>query len=251
MKKFFIMFALVLFGASAVIVPAYAKGGADSGGSATTATTTGGGTGGGKTVCDPYLLSEVTSGYFTGAMGITATYTPATCLSGNTTNVFAFTNLATGVTEYSVQVPGNTFTWTNPAFDTDYRVDIKIIRTKDASVVGTKSLLTHTPVMVANCAAITNYNLSAGYWINYAAIWTAYQVNNCGYGRQNIVMRITNQDTGMVEATYSYLPSATMIDFEGPVVKYDTNYQIEVEVHGAQNELLDYHVETTHTPVMR
>jgi hypothetical protein len=98
---------------------------------------------------------------------------------------------------------------------------------------------------------LNKFNLSVGYWINWAAIWTDYTANDCGYGRETVEVRITNLDTGLVESDLINSPMSWLYDYEGAVTKYDTNYQIDVEVHGVSGELLDSRSSTVLTPPLK
>ena len=80
---------------------------------------------------------------------------------------------------------------------------------------------------------------SSGYsWINWAAIWTAYTVQDCGYGRETVEIRVTNLTTGQLEFSYGQFTLSGVFDYEGNVTSYDTPYQIDVLVHGALGEVL-------------
>ena len=94
-------------------------------------------------------------------------------------------------------------------------------------------------------------NLSAGYWGTYAAIWISTTVKDCGYGRETVRVKVTNLSTGAVEYDSPYVPMVSLIDYEGQMVAYDTDYQVDVEVHGGAGELLDSSTAVVRTPVMR
>ena len=64
---------------------------------------------------------------------------------------------------------------------------------------------------------------------------------------QTAEVRITNLDTGVVTADYKSMPTAMNLDYEGPAVAYDTNYQFDVIIHGAMGEVLDSASSTGHT----
>lgn len=257
--------AALMFAGS--VVPAFAASGSGGGttsgggggGSTATTTTSGGGGGGGgvKVICNPFESYSVTAEYLPGSMSISAGYYQAACVSGKTVSTFKITNVSTGATEYLLSNTSATSTlWARPAFDTDYKVEISVLGVKGSNLgslqlLGTQSVTVHTPVAVPNCAVVSVNELTTGYWLTYAAIWTHYGISDCGYGRETALMRITNLDTGVVTATYALPIGTGLVDYEGPVVGYNTNYQIDVEVHGAQNELLDSKSSTILTPPMR
>jgi len=207
------------------------------GGTATGGGATGGG--GGKVVCAPVGALSATAGYRPGAMGITVTYTLDPCISRSNVTI-SLTNLATGITEFRAVDPAlNTASYDLPAFATAYRVDAVVADAKNGSVSQRASTSVTTPAAVANCATITKNNLTAGYWLTYAAIWESFTATDCGYGRERVELRITNLNTGTVVYDSAAWGLDGLLDYEGPVVAYDTPYQFDVEVHGVQGELLD------------
>jgi hypothetical protein len=225
-------------------------GGATGGaGGSTTGGGGGGGGGGGKAACVPIASFTPTAGYRPGAMGITVNFALATCTPRNRVTI-TFTNLTTGLVEYQspFDFTGTSVTYDGPAFSTDYRADITVVGVTSTSVLAKSSALVTTPAPVANCASIVNENLSVGYWINWAAIWTAYTVQDCGYGRESVEIRVTNLTTGQLEFSFDKFAMTGLFDYEGAPVSYDTPYQIDVVVHGAQGEVLDSTTRQTATP---
>ena len=149
-----------------------------SGGTATGGGATGGG--GGKVVCAPVGALSATAGYRPGAMGITVTYTLDPCISRSNVTI-SLTNLATGITEFRAVDPAlNTASYDLPAFATAYRADAVVADAKNGSVSQRASTSVTTPAAVANCATITKNNLTAGYWLTYAAIWESFTATDCG-----------------------------------------------------------------------
>lgn len=235
---------------------AHAQGGSGGGGS----TSTGGGGGGGGSTTDPSKIIKADCdpvASFTASAdlsGITSNFVQALCVSGKTTETISFRNTTTGIVEYTITDPASSSAfYGNPTFNAPYSAELvlKSLKTTPATVIATRSIALNTPSLPANCATITRENLSAGYWVNYAAIWTDYAVTDCGYGRQNVEMKITNLTTGQLEADYRSYPTNALIDYEGPQVKYDSEYQIELIVHGAMGEVLDSSVRTVTTPPIR
>ena len=236
---------------------AHAQGGSGGGGGGTSGGgSTGGGGGGGSTTdpttiikssCDP-VASFTASADLT---GITSNFVQALCVSGKTTETLSFRNTTTGVVEYSITDPASSSAfYGNPTFNAPYTAELvlKSLKTTPATVIATRTIALTTPSLPANCAKITHENLSTGYWVNYAAIWTDYAVTDCGYGRQSVEMKITNLTSGQQEADYTSYPTNALIDYEGPQVNYDSNYQIEIFAHGAMGEVLDSSLQTIVCP---
>jgi hypothetical protein len=227
-------------------------GGGGGGGTAGGGAGGGGGGGGGKPVCVPVASFTATAGYRPGAMGITAAYTLAACAGRNRATITA-KNVLTGAIEYQspFDFPGTSVTWDGPAFSTDYRLDLVLTDVNTGAVLGKSSALVTTPAPVANCATLSKFNLSAGYWINWAAIWTDYTANDCGYGREKVEVRITNLSLGAVEVDNPNFPMSALYDYEGVMTGYDTLYQIDVEVHGVMGEVLDAQTSMILTPPLK
>ena len=242
--------AVAGFASFATLIPnAHAQGGSGSGsgGSTTTitpTTTTTGGSGGGSTTpkapCDAFSGTNAVAD----TTGITASYTLALCLSGKTVVNVQFRN-PSGVVVYSVTDPINTTaSIANIIFSANYTVSFTATSSRTASVVGTKTVIVTTPTLGVNCATNTTVVPRMGYYLTWAAVWINYSTLNCGYGMQTAEIKITNLDTGVVTADYTGMPTAMNLDYEGPVVSYNTNYQFEVIIHGAMNEVLDSSVAT-------
>ena len=67
----------------------------------------------------------------------------------------------------------------------------------------------------------------------------------------SVHLRITNLRSGLVEYNGYGLPLVSLVDFEGAVVKYDTPHQVDVDVRGAGNEVLDSSSRLITTPPLR
>jgi hypothetical protein len=198
-----------------------------------------------KAACVPLSSYTATSGYIPGAMVLTASYNLDPCTSRGTVTI-SITNTATGVMEYRLVDPGQdlttglyTTTYTLPAFATTYRVDFTVVDKKTGALYQNASALTMTPAAAVNCATITKNNLSAGYWLIYAAIWESFTATDCGYGREHVEIRITKVATGAVVYDNARWAMDGFFDYEGAYVQYNTEYQYDVEVRGALGELLD------------
>ena len=204
--------------------------------------------------CVPLSSYTATSGYIPGAMVLTATYSLDLCTARASVSV-AITNTATGAVEYRLVDPGQdlttglyTTTYTLPAFATTYRVDFTVVDKRTGALYQNASALTTTPAAVANCATIIKNNLSAGYWLIYAAIWESFTATDCGYGREHVEIRITNLTTGAVVYDNPNWWLDGFFDYEGAYVQYSTEYQYDVEVRGALGELLDSQSKWVTTP---
>jgi hypothetical protein len=196
--------------------------------------------------CGPFLTTSATAGSTSTAYGITASYNLIWC-TGASTVLLSATNTTTGVQEWAQYATvTNSLSFPNPKFGTAYRIDATAYEA--GVVLAQASTYVTTMPTPPNCATITNENLSVGYWGVYAAIWNSYAAKDCGYGMTSVHMRITNSSSGLVEADYWNLPLNYLIDFEGPVVKYNTTYQVDVEVRGAGNEVLDSSSRSVLTP---
>jgi hypothetical protein len=198
--------------------------------------------------CGPFLTVDASAGTTAAAYGITASYSLIWCTGASTVLVTA-TNTATGIIEWSQYATGTTVTFPTPSFSATYRIDATAY--EGAVVLARASRLVSTIAAPPNCATITNENLSAGYWGIYAAVWVSTTAKDCGYGRTSVHLRITNLSSGQVEyESYGY-GLVSMVDFEGQMVKYSTPYQIDVDVRGAANEILDSSSQTITTPPMK
>jgi hypothetical protein len=199
--------------------------------------------------CGPFLTVDAAAGTTATTFAITATYSLVWC--GGPSNVMVTaTNTDTGVTEWAqyATVTSNLL-FSTPKFSTNYRIDATAY---DGSTVLARASQSLTTIAAPpNCATIAGENISAGYWGTYAAIWISTSARDCGYGRTSVHMRITNLTSGLVEYEVSGLPLDTLIDFEGPVVKYDATYQIDVDVRGAMDEVLDSRSQTIVAPPLR
>lgn len=249
--------ALLALGSNTVHAAGGTGGGGTGGGGGGGGTKSGldaptGGGGGGKAVCTVISGFTADGAYRPGSMDITATYGLNACAPRNRISI-TMTNLATGVVEFvsPVDFPGNSITYPTPDFATNYRVDLTVTALNTGLTIGSRSISLTTPAVAPNCATVSNYNLSAGYWVSWAAIWTQYAVLDCGYGRERVEFKVTNLDSGRVELDIPDASMNIMYDYEGSMVSYSTNYQIEVLVRGAAGELLDSHSETIATPAMK
>jgi hypothetical protein len=61
---------------------------------------------------------------------------------------------------------------------------------------------------------------------------------DCGLGGSSVHLRITNSATGAVSLDIPFLGVSSLVDFEGPIVSYNTPYHIEAELRSSSGTLL-------------
>jgi hypothetical protein len=198
--------------------------------------------------CGPFLTTNATAGTSLTNYDLTGTYSLVWC--GGASTVFMSATNTAGVVEWSQDATTTGgLTFATPQFNTTYRIDT--VAYEGGVVLARSSRLVTTVAAPPNCATITNENLSVGYWGIYPAIWVSTTAKDCGYGRTSVHMRITNLKSGLVEYESYGLPLNSLIDYEGAQTKYDTSYQVDVDVRGASNEVLDSSSRTVTTPPLR
>jgi hypothetical protein len=199
--------------------------------------------------CGPFLTTDAAAGTSLTNYDLTGSYSLVWC-GGASTVFMSATNTTTGAVEWSQDATTTGgLTFATPQFNTTYRIDT--VAYDGGVVLARSSKLATTVAAPPNCATITNENLSVGYWGIYPAIWVSTTAKDCGYGRTSVHMRITNLKSGLVEYESYGLPLNSLIDFEGAQAKYDTSYQVDVDVRGASNEVLDSSSRTVTTPPLR
>jgi len=181
-------------------------------------------------------------------------YTATDCGYGRETVTVRLTNLATNLVEVEqAGLPMGTGSATTPQglqYDTPYREDVEVHGAFGELLTTATSQVT-TPSFQPNCATISNENLSTGYWGIYAAVWVQYQVLNCGYGNQQIRVWAQDTATGSIDYDVTTPTMSGLFDFEGLGTKYDTDYEIHVEVHGITGETLTSSSSLVHTPMSK
>jgi len=216
-------------------------------GSTSTGGTSGGGGGGGgggtKAPCDPFSGATAIAD----TTGIRASYTLALCLSGKTIVNVQFKNAAGTVVSSVIDPVGNQAHLGYIVFASNYSVVFTATSSRTGGIVGATTVNVTTPTLGVNCATGTTVEPRMGYYSIYPAMWISYATLNCGYGMQTAEIRITNLDTGVLAADYTNLPVAMNLDYEGPMVAYDTNCQFEVVIYGAMGEVLDSATSIGHT----
>ena len=145
------------------------------------------------------------------------------------------TDVTTGALVYSVpDLLGTVALWTLPYKKTTYRVDASAVALN--AVVATASTTVATTLDLPPCDAVIHQTVTVGYWLSYPAVWAATAAQDCGQGGF-VHLVITNMNTGKVEREYAVLPLTTTIDFEGPVVSYNTPYHVYAELRSSSGEV--------------
>ncbi len=216
-------------------------GGSTSGGGSTGGGSTGGGStggGGGKTSCTNTLsVSAAATEALTGN-SFSATYVLNSCQSKTRVSMRA-TDLSTGAVVWQsvADLAGTIAIWTLPYNLTTYRIDATAVAGSTNTVVATASTTVST-LDPLPCTPFVHETATSGYWGIYAAIWLATDAQDCGLGG-TVSLRVHNMNTDRDELNYANVGMSSFIDFEGPIVSYDTPYQVYVELRSRSGELLD------------
>jgi hypothetical protein len=212
------------------------SGGSSVGGSAGGGSVTGGGGGGApKPVCTNTLSVTATAAEALTGNSFSALYTLASCQSRTHVSLTA-TDLSTGAVVWSTpDVIGTTAVWTLPYNLTTYRVDATATSVS-TGVVATASTVVSTMVPLA-CDMFVRQTVTVGYWGIYPAVWAASSAQDCGRSG-TVHLRITNLNSGLAELDYPTLGTSSFIDFEGPIVSYDTPYRVDAELVSRSGEVL-------------
>jgi hypothetical protein len=214
-------------------------GGSVAGGGGSTSTGGGGGGGGGgKVSCTPSLTVAGAATEALSGNQFQATYVFNSCQSKNRVNMTA-TDLATGqvVWQSVPDLAGTIAIWTLPYKLASYRVDARAYSGSAFTLAATASTIINTLDPIA-CTPFLHETATSGYWGVYAAIWLATDSQDCGQGG-TVSMRVTNLNTGVDEISYPNIGMSSFIDFEGPIVSYDTPYRVYAELRSSTGELLD------------
>lgn len=195
--------------------------------------------------------ATMTSGY----VNVTAGYTSIDCGYGRQTVNVRLTNTATGVVELDRRgLAGGIGTLALPAnqnYDTVYTETVEVYGALGELLATDTKPVTTPAKPAANCATITGENNSVGYWGVYAAVWIQYQVKDCGYGGQRVRVWVRDMVHDTVDFDVTTTTLSGLFDFEGTSTKYDTDYEVHVDVYGIFDELLDSSTSQMHTPVMK
>ena len=222
-------------------------GGTSTGGSTSTGggTSTGGTATGGKASCTNTLSVTATATEALKGNAFSATYALNSCQSNTRVSMTA-TDLSTGNVVWS-SVPdlaGTIALWTLPYNLTSYRIDAKAVAGSAYTLVATASTVVST-LDVIPCDVFVHETATVGYYLIYPAVWAATDAQDCGRGG-TVHLQITNLTTGVIERDYPSVGLSSFIDFEGPVVAYNSPYRIYAELRSRLGEVLS----TSTTDVM-
>jgi hypothetical protein len=247
--------------AAVVLVPAgvFASGGSGGGGgggggsTATGGGTATGGSGGGggtKVNCVNTLSVTGTATQALSGNSFTATYVLTSCQSKTKVSLTAV-DIATGATVYSSpDLLATTAVWTMPYTLTQYLVTARAYSGQTGVTVATATTILST-VDPLPCTPSIAETVTTGYWGIYAAIWDGYSAQNCFIPGTSVRMRITNMSTGLItyDSTSPYM--STMIDYEGPIVAYNTDYKFDVDLLDSSGSVLASDSHTVTSPPLR
>lgn len=213
---------LVAVAALALASPAYASGGSGAGGTAT-------GGGGVKPPCTTALSVAATASQALTGNSFMATYALISCQSKTKVSLTA-TDIATGWVVYqSPDLLGTTAVWTLPYTLTAYAISARAYSGVTGATLATASTIVSTATALP-CTPSINETVTTGYYGIYPAIWNATAAQNCLIPGTSTHIRITNRSTGLVEYETSSPIMSWMLDFEGPIVSYNTPYQVDADL---------------------
>jgi len=187
--------------------------------------------------CGPTMGLSSTAGTTSADWGVTVAVNTVFCL-GPTNAYVTFTNSSTGAVEFSGYASAGSVFVPRPHGTTTYDVAATLYDAANGSVLTTATDTVSTGTLPPNCATLTNFNITTGYWGIYPAIWISTTAKDCGYGGQHVHVQVTDVSTGDIATQYD-TGMSSLIDFEGAVVKYGSDYRFDVDVRGADNEVLD------------
>ncbi len=202
--------------------------------------------------CGPSVSLTPSAGTTTTDWGITVGVNTLWCF-GPANVLVSATNAATGQVEYSgnyVNTTGSVL-FPRPKGRTTYNITATAYDASNGALLATGTTSVTTGVLPANCAQIVNQNVTTGYWGIYAAVWISTSARDCGYGGESVHVKVTNMTSGQVEYENYNMPMSGLLDFEGPIVKFNTPYQFDVDIRGWDNEILDSRSQIVTTPVAR
>ena len=214
---------------------AYAAGG--SGGGGTGGAATGGGGGGAKPPCTTALSVAATASQALTGNSFSATYTLVSCQSRTKVSLTA-TDIATGGIVYqSPDLIGTTAVWTLPYTLTAYLIDARAYSGATGATLATTSTIVSTAQALPCTPAITE-TVTTGYWGIYPAVWNATNAQNCLIPNTRTHLRITNLNSGRVEYDTASPAMSWLLDYEGPIVSYNTPYRVDAELLDSSNSVL-------------
>jgi hypothetical protein len=216
---------------------AFASGGSGGGGGGGGA---GGGSGGGgggtKASCTNTLTVTATATEDLAGNSFLASYALVACQPRTRVSMTA-TDLSTGAVVWSSlpDIAGTVALWSLPYTLTSYRIDARAYAAGVLVASGSTTVDTLNPLP---CDVYIHETTTVGYWSIYAAIWSATDARDCGLGGSTVRLRITNMSTGAVSLDYPWLPMSSLVDYEGPIVAYNTPYHVQAELVSSKGVVL-------------
>ena len=243
---------------------AFASGGSGGGGTSTGGgggttstggggTSTGGGGGGGggtKTNCTTAISLTASATQALSGNSFKADYVLTSCQS-KTKVALTAVDIATGYTVYNNQdLIGTTAVWTLPYTLTAYQITARAYSGQTFATLAsaTTTVSTATPVP---CTPSITETVTVGYWGIYPAIWNATNAQNCLIPGTSTHLRITNLATNSVVYDTTSPIMSWMLDYEGAVVAYSTDYQVEAELLDSSGAVLDRSVQVVTSSPLR
>jgi hypothetical protein len=220
---------------------AVAAGGSGGGGGTTAGATGGGGggaTGGGggnKAACTNAVSVSATATESLVGNNFSATYALTSCQS-KTHVALTVTDVSNGALVWSVpDLIGTTAVWTQPYKLTSYRVGVRAYTSTQTVATATTTVDTLT---VIPCTPFVAESATVGYYINYAAIWAATNVESCGSPNALVRVRIKNLTSGVTEFDTLTTSVSSMFDYEGPQVSYSTPYEVDADLQDSSGAVI-------------
>jgi hypothetical protein len=140
------------------------------------------------------------------------------------------TDIRSGLVVYSSpDLIGTTAVWTLPYTLTSYQINARAYSGQTGATLATASTTVSTATPVPCDPSITE-DVTTGYWGIYPAIWNATNAQNCLIPGTSTHLRITDLSTGVVKVDQTTSTMSWMLDFEGGIVSYSTDYQVEAEL---------------------
>lgn len=202
-------------------------------------TSSGGGgiVGGTKPACQTTLSVAASATESLAGNSFSATYALGSCQSRTKVSLTA-TDLSSGATVWSApDLIGTTAVWSLPYTLTTYRIDARAYSGQTGATLVTAWTTVGT-LDALPCDRFLAESATVGYFGIYPAIWAATNAQSCGLAGTRVRLRITNLRSGQVQVDTSNLALSSMYDFEGPIVSYDTPYEIDADLLSATSEVL-------------
>lgn len=197
----------------------------------------GGGGGGTKPPCAAAVSVVATASEALAGNSFSASYTLLACQSRTKVSMTA-TDLANDAVVWSSpDVIGTTAVWMLPYKLTSYRIDARAWSgvTGATLTAGTTTVATLDELP---CTTAITETVTTGYYLVYPAIWNATAAQSCGIPNVLTRLRIRNLSTGLVQYEMSSSAMASVLDFEGPIVAYNTPYEVDADLLSATGSVL-------------